>query len=67
VIIHLLHSVHTGSEAQPASYSTGTGVVSQALNGRSVKMLASIQYQGKKKYVDVYLHSPYLFIAWHVP
>ena len=38
-----LQNVHTGFEAQPASQSMGTGVLSQGLNGRGVKLVPRLR------------------------
>jgi hypothetical protein len=56
----LLQSVQTGSGSHPASYPVSTG----GLRGRGMKLTSHLHPVSRSGMVELYHHSPYVFMSW---
>jgi hypothetical protein len=62
--ISLLHNVHTSSEAHLASYAMGTGSCFPGDKAAGAEVELSPNLVLRLRMVELYLHSPYVFIPW---
>jgi hypothetical protein len=62
-IFSLLHCVHIGSGAHPA-YEMGTGGFFPGVKRPGRYLTTHFLLEPRSRMVELYLHSPYVFMAW---